>query len=115
MSNGRTRVGQAWSEEDDAELRRLVSARQPAGVIASALGRTVDAIRGRAAGLRLALPSSRRPWRQFPGKIARQAVADVEPLTDKLGPITDQPAKLNGSGDARGLSTDRSDEGKQDG
>lgn len=53
----------AWSEEDDAELRRLVAARQPTGEIARELQRTIDAVRGRAAHLDLVLPSSLRPWR----------------------------------------------------
>lgn len=52
-----------WSEADDAELHRLVAARQPTGEIARQLGRTIDAVRGRAVHLGLALPSSLRPWR----------------------------------------------------
>jgi len=55
-----------WSEEDDAELRRLVAARQSSGEIARQLKRTLDAVRGRAAHLDLVLPSSLRPWRATP-------------------------------------------------
>lgn len=60
--------GNVWSEEDDAELRRRIAARQPAAVIAKGMGRRIDAIRGRAAALRVTLPSSQRPWRLFPSR-----------------------------------------------
>lgn len=59
-----TRHRRPWSEDDDAELRRLVEARQPPSEIARQLGRTIDAIRGRAAHLGLVLPSPLRPWRK---------------------------------------------------
>jgi hypothetical protein len=52
-----------WTEEDDAELCRRVAAKQTIGQIARELGRTMDAIRGRAAALRITLRSSQRPWR----------------------------------------------------
>lgn len=52
-----------WSEEDDAEFRRLAAERQPPGEIARQLGRTIDAVRGRAVHLDIVLASSLRPWR----------------------------------------------------
>jgi len=55
-----------WTEDDDAELRKRLGARQQPGEIAQALGRTIDAVRGRAQVLDLALPSRTRPWRQSP-------------------------------------------------
>jgi len=57
--------GKPWLAEDDDEFRRRVAARQPAGVIARGMGRTVDGIRGRAQQLRITLPSSRQPWRMI--------------------------------------------------
>lgn len=59
------RRGTPWSGADDAELRRRVAANQTIGQIAREMGRTMDAIRGRAAGLRITLRSSQRPWRNF--------------------------------------------------
>jgi hypothetical protein len=56
--------GQRWSDETDVELRKRIDARQSVGQIARDMGRTQDAIRGRAATLRLSLPSTRRPWRE---------------------------------------------------
>ncbi|MDQ2763953.1 MAG: hypothetical protein M3Y22_10865 [Pseudomonadota bacterium] len=55
--------GRAWTPDDDDDLRRRIDARQTASVIAKAIGRTQDAIRGRAAVLGLTLPSPTRPWR----------------------------------------------------
>jgi hypothetical protein len=55
--------GARWTEEADAELRRRVTARQTIAQIAREMGRTMDAIRGRAATLRITLRSSQRPWR----------------------------------------------------
>ncbi|WP_447728263.1 hypothetical protein [Sphingomonas koreensis] len=57
------RTRRPWSEEDDAELSRLIAERHPPGQIARQLRRTIDAVRGRAAHLNLVLPSSLRPWR----------------------------------------------------
>jgi hypothetical protein len=54
----------AWTQEADLELRSRVSARQGVGEIADAMGRTVDAIRGRTTYLHLMLPSRVRPWRR---------------------------------------------------
>lgn len=51
-----------WSEDDDAELRRLIATRQPPAAIAKTLGRTQDAVRGRAGQLGLPVPSPLRPW-----------------------------------------------------
>lgn len=65
--------GSVWSEEDDAELRRRIAARQTAAVIAKGMRRRIDGIRGRAAALRLTLPSSQRPWRLFPGRASTPA------------------------------------------
>ncbi len=56
-------AGRPWSPDDDEALKALVARRQPAASIAQTLGRTVDAVRGRAALLGLRLPSSLRPWR----------------------------------------------------
>jgi hypothetical protein len=55
--------GARWTEEADAELRRRITARQTIAQIAREMGRTMDAIRGRAATLRITLRSSQRPWR----------------------------------------------------
>lgn len=55
--------GARWREEADAELRRRITARQTIAQIAREMGRTMDAIRGRAATLRITLRSSQRPWR----------------------------------------------------
>jgi hypothetical protein len=55
--------GRAWTSEDDADLRTRIDARQQVAVIARETGRTLEAIRGRAATLRLTLPSPLRPWR----------------------------------------------------
>lgn len=52
-----------WTEEDDDELRRRLGAREPLSVVATAMGRTMDGIRGRAATLRLKVPARNRPWR----------------------------------------------------
>lgn len=79
MVEGRARVGRAWSEDDDGDLRRRIAARQPAGVIAKGMDRTVDAIRGRAAALHVALPSSQRPWRHFPSRTTQPLSDDVPP------------------------------------
>ncbi len=53
-----------WTDADDIELRRLIEDRQRPSEIARQLGRTIDAIRGRAASLGLPLPSALRPWRR---------------------------------------------------
>lgn len=58
-----TNRGQRWTAEQDEELRRRVIARQTVGQIAREMERTMDAIRGRAAALRIMLRSSARPWR----------------------------------------------------
>jgi hypothetical protein len=55
--------GVRWTDEADAELRRRVAAKQTIAQIAREMGRTMDAIRGRAATLRITLRSSQRPWR----------------------------------------------------
>lgn len=63
----RPNSGKLWRADDDAELRRRIAARQPPAVLARELGRTQDAIRGRAAELGLMLPSAIRPWKiNFP-------------------------------------------------
>jgi hypothetical protein len=83
MSDGSNDAGQRrkprpWSEADDAELLRMIEARQPPSEIAKQLDRTVDAIRGRAAQLRLVLPSALRPWRKTMGRTP-------------MGPAQDRP------------------------
>jgi hypothetical protein len=55
--------GVRWTDEADAELRKRVAARQTIAQIAREMERTMDAIRGRAASLRITLRSSQRPWR----------------------------------------------------
>jgi hypothetical protein len=57
------RPSRAWSAEDDAALRAGIAAKQQTPDIARALGRTVDAVRGRAQVLRLRLTPRLRPWR----------------------------------------------------
>lgn len=52
-----------WTEEADAELRRRVDERQLILRIAKEMGRTQDAIRGRANELGINLRSALRPWR----------------------------------------------------
>jgi hypothetical protein len=60
------RSSRRWSEEDDAELRRRLATREPIGVVARAMGRTIDGVRGRAQQIR-ATPAQRlRPWREDP-------------------------------------------------
>jgi len=61
-------VSRPWTEEQDAELRRRLDARQQAAEIARALGRTVDAVRGRAQVLRLTLTARYRPWMESPNR-----------------------------------------------
>lgn len=58
-----SRRGSRWKEDDDAELRQRVVARQSVAQIAREMGRTMDAIWGRAAYLRIKLPLTQRPWR----------------------------------------------------
>jgi hypothetical protein len=53
-----------WTNETDAELRQRIAARQPLAKIAREMGRTMDGVRGRAAALRITLPSPTRPWRE---------------------------------------------------
>lgn len=53
-----------WTADDDAELRRRLADRQRTTEIARAMGRTVDAIRGRAQALGLRLNPSNRPWKR---------------------------------------------------
>lgn len=60
------RLSRPWSVEDDETLRTMVAARRPTSAIASALGRTVDAVRGRAQTLRVPLTLRLRPWRNDP-------------------------------------------------
>lgn len=71
-----TRRGSSWTEDDDAELRRRVASKQTIGQIAREMARTMDAIRGRAATLRITLRSSQRPWRD--GVTRRQRPTDGE-------------------------------------
>ena len=79
--------GRRWSDEDDAELRRLIAAREPPARIARALNRTQDAIRGRAAELRLTLPSALRPWKRFarPGAKSARTLAEREDQQSETG------------------------------
>lgn len=55
--------GAPWDDEADAELRQRIGARESLAEITARMGRTRDAIRGRAAELHLALRSGLRPWR----------------------------------------------------
>lgn len=55
--------GRRWTEEADAELRQRVAGKQTLATIAKEMGRTMDGVRGRAAALRITLPSPTRPWR----------------------------------------------------
>lgn len=79
--------GRRWSDEDDAELRRLIAAREPPARIARALHRTQDAIRGRAAELHLTLPSPLRPWKRFatPNAKPEQTAAEREDQQSETG------------------------------
>lgn len=52
-----------WTDDADKELRQRIERRQTLPMIADGMGRTQDAIRGRAAQLKLRLPSTARPWR----------------------------------------------------
>jgi hypothetical protein len=61
-----------WTEADDAELRRLLDARRQPADVAHALGRTIDAIRGRAQALQISLPSRTRPWKESPNRRPRR-------------------------------------------
>jgi hypothetical protein len=75
--------GRRWSDDDDAQLRRLIAGREPPARIARILQRTQDAIRGRAAQLRLTLPSPLRPWRRFSNPNRRVETAGVVPATEE--------------------------------
>ncbi|WP_462207737.1 hypothetical protein [Sphingomonas citri] len=55
-----------WSEEDDAELRRRLATREPIGVVARAMGRTIDGVRGRAQQIGASPAQRLRPWREDP-------------------------------------------------
>ena len=68
--------GAPWTEEADAELRRRFAARESVATIARAMGRTQDAIRGRADQLRIAVRSSIRSWRESP---LRRSPQEQEP------------------------------------
>lgn len=81
MNDAFPRAGHIWSVEDDVELRSRISKRQTAAAIAKGMGRTVDAIRGRAAALHITLPSSQRPWRSFPEREPRAPPTDASPPT----------------------------------
>lgn len=87
--------GRRWSDDDAAELRRLIVAREPAVRIARTLRRTQDAIRGRAAELRLTLPSPLRPWREFAkpkhGRKEQSSVSEGQ-LSDTGGPASEGDA-----------------------
>ena len=50
-----------WTETADDELRERIKHRQTVSAVAAGMGRTQDAIRGRASQLKL--PSTTRPWR----------------------------------------------------
>lgn len=69
-----------WTADDDALLAQLVEARERPVQIARQLGRSLDAVRGRAARLGLVLPSRLRPWRKHgdqavsPGKANAPAI-----------------------------------------
>jgi hypothetical protein len=52
-----TRRGKRWTEGEDAELRRRVTAKQTTGQIAREMERTMDSIRTRATALRITLRS----------------------------------------------------------
>ena len=60
------RQARAWTEEDDADLRARLAARQPTALIARETDRTMDALRGRAQVLGLTLTPRGRPWRVHP-------------------------------------------------
>lgn len=61
-----------WTEDDDAQLLRLIAAREPPASIARQMQRTQDAIRGRAGQLGVAVPSPIRPWRKHRGRALRE-------------------------------------------
>ncbi len=73
---GTANHGKPWTAEADTELRDRVAAKQTIGQIARAMDRTQDAIRGRAATLRITLRSSLQPWRD--GLKQRMADRDKE-------------------------------------
>lgn len=88
----RPAFGRRWTEDDDARLRRLIAAREPPARIAQALKRTQDAIRGRAAELRLTLPSPLRPWRRFAtlnGRREQSAPAPEGQQSETGGPASE--------------------------
>ena len=68
----RANGGRQWSEDEDAQLRALIAAREPPAAIARRMQRTQDAIRGRAGQLGLAVPSPLRPWRKHWGRALRE-------------------------------------------
>jgi hypothetical protein len=51
------RRGEAWNDEDDATLRRLAAAGEPAATIARTLERTQEAVRARARRRKITIAS----------------------------------------------------------
>lgn len=58
-----TNGGRSWDEVADADLCARLAKRQTVSQIARGMGRTHDAVRGRAAQLHIPVRSSLRPWR----------------------------------------------------
>jgi hypothetical protein len=55
--------GQEWSTADQAELRRLAAGNTPTRVIGVKLGRSEDAVRGKASDLGVSLkPTNQSPY-----------------------------------------------------
>ena len=55
--------GRTWTSEDVAKLRQLAAGNTPTRIIALKLGRTEDAIYGKASGLGLSLkPTNQSPY-----------------------------------------------------
>jgi hypothetical protein len=55
--------GKSWSGQDEAELKRLASGNTPTRVIGLKLGRSEDAVRGKAQELNVSLkPTNQSPY-----------------------------------------------------
>jgi hypothetical protein len=60
---GPKNAGKSWSSQDEAELKRLATGNTPTRVIALKLGRSEDAVRGKAQELNVSLkPTNQSPY-----------------------------------------------------
>jgi hypothetical protein len=59
--------GKAWSNDDLAQLKKLVNGNTPTGLIAHAMGRSVNAVRSKASQEEISLkPVNQSPYNRLP-------------------------------------------------